>query len=430
MRLRGTVVAAASAAGALSVMAAALSVCTCSEGNPAQPPALDSGVPALDAPADGAKESEADAEEPWDPVWHETAPKDWPKLGPEGNWDCGAGCRVILHYLSQHRPDYGHTFDQTGVADVNIDDGILFHRNLSKSYTEVVASPNAADIAFGMPYETQGFIAFFYGRRADPGGGVRVMNLLTGEAKNAYSYEKKPGDLGVSRTALSSRHAFWMREGTGMMSRDLKTGQTRVLAPGSFACADICATDTALLCCDADSGRFLTIDSETGAITGLDPSTALQVDGACSPDRTKAIWIDYRDPPGQGSDVWFSRNGGEVYMKDLATSQVRRLTHDSPDSPRAKSLPAIGNQLVVWREARDGSPVNPPSAQEVYALHVALVVLDPKTSKRCRIQSDAVRYFSLMSVYGREVFGMGTTPAGTRLVAIDVDNPAIGCKPE
>jgi hypothetical protein len=221
-----------------------------------------------------------------------------------------------------------------------------------------------------------------------------------------------------------------MREGTGMMSRDLKTGQTRVLAPGSFACADICATDAALLCCDADRGQFLSIDVETGAATGLDPTAELQVDGACSPARTKAIWVDYRDPPGPGSDVWFSRNGGEVYMKDLAQGEVRRLTHDSPDSPRGKTRPAIGDELAVWREGWAGEPLNPPTAQELYALHVALVVLDLKTSKRCRVQSETVKDFRFMSVYGREVFGMGTTPQGTRLVAIDIDHPAIGCKAE
>jgi hypothetical protein len=128
--------------------------------------------------------------------------------------------------------------------------------------------------------------------------------------------------------------------------------------------------------------------------------------------------------------VWFSRNGGEVYMKDLAQGEVRRLTHDSPDSPRGKTRPAIGDELAVWREGWAGEPLNPPTAQELYALHVALVVLDLKTSKRCRVQSETVKDFRFMSVYGREVFGMGTTPQGTRLVAIDIDHPAIGCKAE
>lgn len=48
--------------------------------------------------------------EAWDPVWHESKPKDWQTVGPEGNPDCGAGCRVALNLPMTNLPGDGYRF--------------------------------------------------------------------------------------------------------------------------------------------------------------------------------------------------------------------------------------------------------------------------------------------------------------------------------
>ena len=202
--------------------------------------------------------------------------------------------------------------------------------------------------------------------------------------------------------------------------------RNRAVTPKTLRCVAAGAirarTAGGLVCFNSPN---LFIDQETGQMTEIAPGPALQVDGTCSHERDEIIWIDYRDPPGPGSDFWGYRNGGEVYVKHLVSGELTRLTHDSPNSPRGKTYPAIGKELAVWKEPLVGKDPNPDSGQFLYAAADDLIVLDRVTGQRCRIHSDLVKYFTHMVVRGRWVYGnMGY------VVGIDVDDPAIGCVPE
>ncbi|MCC6900746.1 MAG: hypothetical protein IT377_17330 [Polyangiaceae bacterium] len=80
--------------GALVVVAPFLVLGGCPSGENDGAGTGATGGAASDATGDVA---DGDGAEPWDPVWHDTTPKDWPTVGPEKNPDCGPGCRVALN---------------------------------------------------------------------------------------------------------------------------------------------------------------------------------------------------------------------------------------------------------------------------------------------------------------------------------------------
>jgi hypothetical protein len=384
----------------------------------------------LDAGLDAAGDA-IDAGEPWDPVWHQTAAKAWQTIGPDGQPDCGPGCRVALNAPISHNLYYGHAYTKESVSDVN---GVqLLFAPLSVSNTRILDTDSTPGEGFAEDYLAGEFLT--YVRATLPSSGkptnVEVLNVVTGERKVVYTYTYSgPGDLGVSLTALNSSYAFWKREGTGLMSRNLKTGEVRVVTPADLVCVRICTTETAVICGDQGTGSVVSIDQESGSVTPLDYGNALQIESGCSSDRTQVAWVDYRDPPGPGSDIDFNRSGGEIYMRDLVKNETQRLTFDSPSSPRGKTNASIGDGLVVWREPPTSANPNPLDAQDLYATATTMVVLDLASKKKCRIDQSQTHFMTMNSIHGRHIYGYwGPTPDGPRLVDVDLDNPAIVCAP-
>lgn len=413
------------ALGALG--AGTMLLCSCPQNSAA--PVID----AADAQADhaGADASDADAGEPWDPVWHETTPKEWPTVGPEGQPDCGPGCRIALNGPVDHNTYYAHSATAYAVADSN--GGQLMVAKLGSPATSIVAQlASSSESALIEQYLHRDFLIYL--RTQPPSSGkpvhVEIMNVLTGETKTVFSYVYEgAGDLGVSITALNDKYAFWMREGHGLMSRNLATGEVRMLAAKDLSCVPICAAPEGIICGDYARGRVLWIDQESGAVSALDNGGALQADSGCSVDRSQVVWVDYRDPPGTQSDWDWNRSGGEIYMRDRTTQQTRRLTFDSPGAPKGKIYASIGDGLVLWHEAAPGVDPNPSLAQDLYANPSSLIVLDLNTQKKCRIEGPLVRHLKRNSIHGRHVYGYWVPPGGgTMLVDIDLDNPAIECK--
>ncbi len=75
---------------------------------------------------------------------------------------------------------------------------------------------------------------------------------------------------------------------------------------------------------------------ETGEYALIDPTTQNQLDPVVQ--RGRVVWQDFRD-------VGF----GEIYLKDLVTGEVRRITNN----PGGQYHPVIFNQWIVWDDNRN-----------------------------------------------------------------------------
>ncbi len=372
----------------------------------------DSGVAASGGES-GASGSAGAGGEAWDPVWHETAPKNWTSYPPDNLPDCGPGCRVALNLPLRNPATFGHSFSDkwfisstnkalgfTQVGDQNtfvipLDPGTPQRSSVYGDHTSYVRSFGIAD------------------------GQVEIASLITGETKIAHRYTpEEAGTNSVSRTMLGPRHVFWVFNG-GIWSRHLETGAVKRLTGDCFS---YCASDSALLC---EDGRILSIDPDSGDAKPVDYGGAWQMQAACSPARTQYVWIDYRDPPGPGSAM-FKRSGGEVYVYDIATKKTRRVTFDSPNAPRGKVYPAVDGNLVVWNEPGDSQPANPDSLSELKGVSTSIAKFDMKTGQRCRLTSREM-YIRYKSLHGSHIYGSWFDNASveTWLVDLDLDHPAL-----
>lgn len=398
------------ALGGIAVFAGSICVRCGSNGTNVNGTSDDGGVDV--ANLDGGVESGAEV---WDPVWHKTEPAEWPTVGPEGQPDCGPGCRMALNLPVTHPDYFSYGYDANRVGDTT--NGNILYASIGSPSTYVVAAYSDGRTGVVQPYIDGSFISYLASDY--PKGVVELMNLTTGEVKSIYSYDS---GATVDFTALNSKSVFWYQNGSGLMSRNLSTGKVRVLSPNVFSCYGLCATATALICGQV-AERILRIDQETGEETVLDDGGALQVDSNCSPDRGRVVWVDYRDPPGPGSTYDFHRNGGEIYMKDLETNETTRLTFDSPESPRGKSGPAIDGDTVVWMEPCPTCDPNPETTGEL--MHsTTLARLDLATGRKCRKEIPGSGHFSL---HGHHLYGYWLDKANNqrRLVDIDLDDPGI-----
>ena len=375
------------------------------------------GGAAGDAAGDVA---DGDGAEPWDPVWHETKPKDWPTVGPEKNPDCGPGCRVALNVPISSTVDIpGYTTGRVMGLSSN-GQGVALSL-VGESTTSLVPRKNdTGHIQLGMWGDYMSSARSF----GIGDGQIELTSLLTGETKVVFRWEPVDGSAdGSELTALNDKYVFYTFK--GIHSRNRQTGEQKWLAFGS--CYSVCATESLLVC---ENGKIYVLDPELPEMKAkkkLDDGKELQVDGSCAADRKQYAWIDYRDPPGPGSNFDFTRKGGEVYFHDFTTKKTRRGTFDSPDKPRAKVYPGIGDGLVVWNEPPLGAAdPSPEDWGSYYGGSTALATLDLATGKRCQLPD--VNFGSTLaykSVHGRHVYGrwFDKKTVKTYLVDIDLDYP-------
>jgi hypothetical protein len=389
-------------------------------------PGTDSAQPSKDAGATDAKAdapgSDAEAGTPWDPIWHDTAPKAWPTIGPQGQPDCGVGCRMLLNHAVPIATVHAFSFDATRIVSEGVQVGPMATK-LDSTETTVFGPDPTFNEAQLDPYVAGRRVAFV--RNLGVGDGqVEVMDLITGETKIVYRYTPaQAGTNNATRTALNSRYVFWEMDGKGLMSRDLQTGEVKLLMPGSFVCHDICATEHELIC--ADLGSIYDIDLDTGKAGYLDYGGAIQFEGFCSPDRTQFVWMDYRDPPGRNSDYNFSRDGGEVYMRDLVAHKTRRITYDSPNSPHGKNFPAVDGDFVYWNQTPDGPNQNPDQAQTLYGQTTVLVRFDLSTGNKCELTGGRITGYK--AAYGSKLVTLWRDPVKDeiRVVLYNLDDPGL-----
>ncbi len=345
----------------------------------------------------GGALTDADAGEPWDPVWHETEPKVWPVVGPEGNPDCGPGCRVALNVAMTNPPSaaYGHlAYKERLVSNSPL--GIAFTA-VGSSETRFIPREPDGLVFPGVWGDFVSYIrSFGVGK-----GQVEVASLVTGETKVLMRYPSEGSGEAMSSTTLNGSYVFWASD--GIWAKNLQTGEAKRIAFG--ACWSCSTTENALIC---EDGKIYAIYPDTardGHLADMEmlyPGPEMQTDGNCSPDRKQYVWVDYRDPPGPGSDKFFDRSGGEIYLHDFASKKNYRLTFDSPDTPRGKWFPAVGGDLVVWNEVPHSSATpNPQTYQGLAAGVTALATLNLTTGRRCQLEKAPVG--GPLSVHGRHV---------------------------
>ncbi len=359
--------------------------------------------------------ADGDGAEPWDPVWHETTPKDWPTVGPEKNPDCGPGCRVALNV-----PLANDVRAYTTARELHTSAPGLAFAGIGAAETSILPHPpDTWHIQVGLwgDYVSS---AHSFG----PGQGrIALTSLVTGESKVVFSWTPADGADGSELTALNDKYVFYTFK--GIHSRNRQTGEQKWLAFGS--CYSACATEGLLVC---ENGKIYVLDPELPELKAkkkLDDGKELQVDGSCSADRKQYVWIDYRDPPGPGSNFDFTRKGGEVYFHDFSTGKTRRATFDSPDKPRAKVYPGIGDGLAVWNEAPlSAAEPSPEDWGSYYGVSEALATLDLATGKRCQLENGPALGYK--SVHGRNVYAVWLDKKANQARLVDIDLDYAGFK--
>ena len=94
------------------------------------------------------------------------------------------------------------------------------------------------------------------------------------------------------------------------------------------------------------------------------------------------MWVDYRDPPGTNSG-YDSRQGGEIYRKDMKSGAVTRITSDSPAAPTPRVTPSTDGDLTVWLEL--GDPVHTEVLDAMTLLEARTLVSLDGQGKRCSL---------------------------------------------
>ncbi len=390
----------------------------------------DGAAPGADAAAGASGASSTDGAAgdgavPWDPVWHKTTPAGWQTIPPESPApDCGPGCRMAINV-----PVWSPYAGQTSVTTqrvIGVGKYSLVFASLGLGTTSVIPNGDTGDVT--RPSMWGDHVAALRSRGGGDGQ-VEIVSLTTGERKIAFEYSPEDaGNFNADEIALGPHHVYFHYK--GLESFNLDTGELKRLLGGPSACYSMCATDSGLLC---EDGKIYFLQPDTGpngSVTYVDNGGEMQVDGQCSPDRKRYAWVDFRDPPGPGSTYDFGRNGGEIYMRDLALGKTVRLTFDSPASPRGKIHPAVGDDLAVWSEPDDGAPQNPPDLQTLFQVSDTLAKVDLKTGERCRLQSGP-GYISYKSLVGHHMYALLDRPEGWRLIDLDLDDPGLTwqCQP-
>jgi hypothetical protein len=337
---------------------------------------------------------------------------------PTSSVECGPGCRLALDRPIQHATSWGHAYNAVGVADTN---GLLFYSRVGATETELLRGGESS--AFPHLEGSLMSYAFF----TWPAGDIVVYDFGTRRHTPYFHFDDQVS-YGLYQTIVSDKYVFWTHAG-GTGRATLATGEATPAFMSETPCHRACIFGNSIVCGSDSTERMELIDQDTGMHALVDDGGAMQLQSGCSPDRQKVAWIDFRDPPGRTSTYFGARVGGEVYMRELASGQTRRLTHDSPASPVTKGWAAVGDDLAFWIEPCETCEKNFEFQQTFYAAATTLVKLDLVSGRRCRLEMTP--YGGYMSVHGHHLYAYHPhLDRNLYLVDVDVDHPAIPWKCE
>ncbi len=324
--------------------------------------------------------------------------------------DCGPGCRIALKMTNSHAA-WGHGFSTRWVADTNRDE--LGFAEVGSDTTWLV--PQSATFA-----RVNGHHIAYYGFNPWPQGEVAVIDAQA-RTRRVYFAFPDSTELGFSDLLLTDKHVIWSVQ-KGLFKANLETGAISQLSKRPVSCMEGCTTQGAIYCVNTKTGLVDRIDEETGELTHLNNGGALQVEGGCSPDRKKIVWVDYR-PPGEPSGFDGFRGTSEIYLHDIPSGQTERLTFDSPENGTAKTLAAVGTDWVVWLEPCATCPKSYQTAGELYRAVSRHVRLDLNTRQKCYL--DGLRAGAYPSLHGHHLYGNWSDGKDRYLVDLDLDHPEL-----
>jgi len=375
---------------------------------------------------DATVEAEADAapdsgETDWEPLEPLGENGEYFPEGPAApQLDCHPWCKAVIPIEIDHPGYYTYSFDSSRIADGDLRS--LYLTDLSTGTARLVAKSMNAKEGVIQPHVHGRYLS--YHRSEYPRGQIEVIDLIEKRRRVVHTYVASDSGSGtVAYTAVNATHAFFITTGA-LWSADLQTGAKRKITPYIIGCDRHCTTDALFIC--STTTQIVTADPVTGALEVLGPSKALQTDGVCSADKRFFTWVDFRDPPGPASTYDGTRTGGEVYLYDLLTKDLKRVTHDSPDHPKAKTFPAVEGKTVVWRQMASTLDQNPEWAQDIYMADGALWRHDLDTGKTC--YSDTLNIGSPALIGGKFYAKRVNDPNGTGgswIIEVDLDHPAI-----
>ncbi len=324
--------------------------------------------------------------------------------------DCGPGCRIALKRPIIHAA-WGHGFSTTWVADTNPQE--LAFAQVGSDKTFLLRQESALARVNGDHIGYVGFDAW-------PKGEIAVIDATNLTRRVYYAFPDSK-ELGFSGTFLTDKHVIWSIR-KGLFKANLTSGAISQLSNKALDCREGCTTNGAIYCVNANTGRVDRIDEETGELTHLDDGGALQVEGACSPDRKKIVWVDHR-PPGQASGYLGFRGAAEIYLHDIPAGTTKRLTFDSPDNGIAKTFAAVGTDWVVWREPCATCDRTFQTAGALYYAASRHVRLDLNTNKKCYLDGIVAGDYS--SLHGHHLYGYWNDGKNMYLVDVDLDDPGL-----
>lgn len=325
--------------------------------------------------------------------------------------DCGPGCRIALKRPVLHAA-WGHGFSTSWVTDTNPEELAFARVGSDKTYV----MPHGAAFAH-VSGEKIGYVGF----DVWPKGEVAVIDAAKLTRQVFYAFEDSR-DLGnFTDVYLTEKHVIWSIQ-KGLFKANLETGAISQLSSQPLDCREGCTTDGAIYCVNNNTGRVDRIDEETGVLTHVDDGGALQVEGACSPDRKKIVWVDHR-PPGQASSYHGFRGAAEIYLHDTANQTTERLTFDSPDNGIAKTDATVGSDWVLWREPCPTCDRTFETAGALYSAATRHVRLDLSTRKRCHLDGLVAGHYP--SLHGHHLYGYWNDGKNMYLVDVDLDDPGL-----
>jgi hypothetical protein len=331
--------------------------------------------------------------------------------GVGGLPDCGPGCRIALGRPIQHGSGWGHAYDERFVADTNAEE--LFYAELGSGQTHVPVQRHVSLAAIGTGRIS--YVGFDW-----PAGEIAVLDIATGSSTVYQRFD----DSTVYRplqTFLSEQSLIWSH-GKGIARADLATGAVTEISTRSLDCRQGCTAGGFVYCINADGDRVERIDELTGERRRIDDGGALQTEGGCSPDGKRLVWVDHRHPPGPSSSLFGTRAGSEIYLYNIESGSGKRLTHDSPENPVAKTDAAVGDDWVVWKEPCATCSKSFSQAGSLYAASTSLVRIELDTGRTCRL--DDFPYGSWSSLHGHHFYAYWGAESGIYLVDVDLDDPS------
>ncbi|MBX3185258.1 MAG: hypothetical protein KIT72_08365 [Polyangiaceae bacterium] len=325
--------------------------------------------------------------------------------------DCGPGCRLALKVPTLHAA-FGHGYSTRWLADTSME--AMAFAEVGSDHTWLM--PHASMFA-----RVNGDHIAYIALPSRPQGEVAVVNAPERTRRVYYSFEDAY-EIRFTDLFLTDKHVIWSSALTGLTKANLQTGEISELSRRPLDCREGCTAQGAIYCVNTNTGRVDRIDEETGELTHLDDGGALQVEGGCSPDRQKIVWVDHR-PPAEPSSYHGFRGPGEIYVHDIPSGKTERVTFDSPARGKAKTFAAVGTDWVTWLEPCDTCEQSYLTAGAMYRAATRRARLDLTTGQKCYLDRFVAGGYS--TLHGHHLYGYWTDGIDKYVVDVDLDHPEL-----